>query len=704
MEIITAKTAGFCFGVKRAVDAVFEGVPGKRIVTLGPIIHNKNVIKEMLKKGIGVTETLDDATLLEDCVVFIRAQGIPPEIYRELREKNIDYRDCTCPCVAKIQSTVEEKYENGFKIIILGDKNHSEVVGLNGYTSYTAEIISNESETEAFLQKTTGSGGKYFLVSQTTFNSALFQTIVGELKKKLPEITIKNTICSATKERQTEAEELSRKVSAMIVIGDKNSSNSVKLYDICKKNIQKTYFVESIDEIVLNNFNIDDKIGITAGASTPPGIIREAIIRMNEFEEKLGGEKGGAEPEAEMTEIVQPVNENSPSSSVNADGEDFEKLLAQDGSLVHLHTGAIVKGIVISVVNGEVNVNLGFKSDGIIQKGEFCEDQSADPADFVRPGDEIDVFVIRVNDKEGNVLLSRRKIENQKGVVDIEAAAESGEPLPGKFKEVIKGGMIAMIKGWRAFVPSSQVSDRFVENLETLIGKEVNFQILQYDKAKKRIVAGRKELAAKEIQAAKEKIYTSIEPGQKISGTVTRVVDFGAFVDIGGIDGLIHVSELSWGRVKKASDVLKEGDSVVVTVLDIDQIKGKISLSLKDIALDPWNSINERFPEGTVVRGKVVRMVAFGAFVELAPGVDGLIHISQIAEGRVEKPSDVLAIGEEVDVFVEEIDLENKKVRLSKRKADNPVVEYYDDDEYDDYDDDYADDEPEEDFGDGTEE
>jgi len=656
MEIISAKSAGFCFGVKRAVDSVLrEASESGRIVTLGPITHNKYVINELEEKGVEVVESLDDPRITPDSIVFIRSHGVPPKIYQEIHNRNLSYRDCTCPDVAKIHEMVAEHHKNGSNIIILGDSSHPEVTGTNGYSDYSASIINSKADLDIFLHGNIFDDSKrYLAVAQTTFNSELFQTLSSKLEEKIKNIEIRNTICRATIRRQTEANEISKNVDTMIVLGDKKSSNSVKLYEICKKNLEKTFFIENINENMLKYFSVSDRIGITAGASTPPAIIREALELMSEFELNQN-----TEPEAVS---AAPSNESN--------GQSFEEMLENGGSLVHLHKGAIVKGTVISVVNGEVNVNLNYKSDGIIQKGQFADDPNIDPATVVKPGDEVEVFVIHVNDKEGNVLLSRTKIENQKGAADIEDAAQNGTILAGRFKEVVKGGMIVMIKGVRAFVPMSQVSNRFVENLETLIGKEFNFNIIQYDKEKRRIVAGRRELATAESAEKKAAAFASVEPGQKINGTVSRIADFGAFVDIGGVDGLIHVSELSWNRVKKVSDVLKEGDSVVVTVLDVNKEKGKISLSLKDMALDPWNGIEEKYKEGDIVGGLVVRLVPFGAFIQLEPGLDGLVHISHLSDKRVEKPEDVLRVGQVIEVMVLGVDLEKKKISLSKKQAD----------------------------------
>lgn len=350
------------------------------------------------------------------------------------------------------------------------------------------------------------------------------------------------------------------------------------------------------------------------------------------------------------------------------ENKSFEEML--DDSLVTLRTGQIVKGTVISVSDaGEVSVNLGYKSDGIIARSEFSDDESVNPADVVKPGDEIEVFVIRVNDGDGNVQLSKKKVDADKNYAVIEEAFNNGTTVTGKVTEQVKGGLIALVNGARVFVPSSQISNRYVEDLSEFIGNEYEFEVLEFDKSKRRIVVGRKALVQKEIDAKRAEVFASLNVGDRIQGKVSRIVDFGAFVDIGGVDGLIHISEMSWGRVKKVTDVLSVGDDVTVTVLDVNPEKGKISLSLKDLNADPWKDADVKYAVGNVVTGKVVRMVPFGAFVELEEGVDGLVHISQIAYKHVEKPEDELTIGQEIQAKVTELDLEAKKISLSIKET-----------------------------------
>ena len=642
MEIITAKSAGFCFGVNRAIEACYNEIEkGGRIVTYGPLIHNKNVNKDLENKGVKSVDTLDGC---EGATVIIRSHGVGKAVYDELERRNIHYVDGTCPFVKKIHNIVRKKRDEGYEVIIIGDGKHPEVIGINGWCDNSAITVDNVDDAQKLILD---DEKKYAVVVQTTFRENKFYDILKILKEKSEKITEENTICSATEERQTEAVKISQNVDKMLVIGDKGSSNTQKLYEICRKNCRNTYYIETIEDLVLNNCKFNDKIGITAGASTPPAIIKEVITTMSEMD----GVKNTMEGE-ELT---------------------FEQML--NDSFVTLHTGDVVKGTVISTAGEEVSVNLGYKSDGIIPRGEFSSDASVVPSKVVQPGDEIEVFVVRVNDGDGNVLLSKKKVESQKGMEEIEQAFEEKATVTGKVVKIVKGGLIAVANGIQVFIPSSQVAGRFVEDLSVYDGTELTFNIIELDRAKHRIIGGRKALLAKEAEEKKAAVFATLEAGKKVTGTVSRITDFGAFVDLGGVDGLIHISEMSWGRISNPKEVLSEGDTVEVVVLDVDKEKSKISLSLKDVTPNPWTMAAEKYVVGSVVEGKVVRMVPFGAFIELEPGVDGLVHISQIANKRVEKPEDELKIGETIKVKVIDVNAEQKKISLSKKEAEAPVEE-----------------------------
>ena len=643
-NIRVAESAGFCFGVKRAIEMAYEAIGVEpKLYSYGQLIHNKTVTDDLASKGLEIVESLDGLT---EGTLLVRSHGVGKALYDEAEAKGLKILDGTCPFVKKIHNIVHDKLAEGLGIIIVGDGTHPEVIGINGWCENAAVILEDE---EAAKTKEIPEKEKYAVVVQTTFRQAKFDKILEILQDRGVNMEVHNTICSATEKRQTEAEELSKTVDKMIVIGGKNSSNTQKLVEICAKNCGNTVHIETICDLVLNNFGKDDKIGITAGASTPPAIIKEVVVTMSEALENAVQNLGGSE---EAT---------------------FEQMLEE--SLVTLHTGDVVKGTVIQVVNEEVSVNLGFKSDGIIARGEFSSDPTVIPSKTVQPGDEIEVFVVRVNDGDGNVMLSRKRIEAQKGIEEIEAAYNDKAVVTGTVTNVVKGGLIAVVNGVNVFIPSSQVSNRFIEDLSVFNGQELEFNIIEVDRVKRRFIGGRKALVEQEIAAKRAALFETIQAGSRVNGTVSRLTDFGAFVDLGGVDGLIHISEMSWGRISNPKEVLKEGQEVEVFVLDVDKEKGKISLSLKDADKSPWKLAAEKYAVGSIVEGKVVRMVPFGAFVELEPGVDGLVHISQIANKHVVKPEDELKVGEIINVKVLEVNPEQKKISLSKRQADAPVEE-----------------------------
>ena len=639
-NVTLAASAGFCFGVKRAIEMAYAEIEknnGAPLYSYGSLIHNKEVTKDLDAKGLHIIESLDG---IDEGTVVIRSHGVGKFLYDALEEKGMRMVDGTCPFVKKIHTIVNEAWNQGKSIIIAGDGKHPEVQGINGWCGNTAIILESPEEAKAAVLDTEKD---YAVVVQTTFRQSKFDDMLAILRQKGLKMEISQTICSATEKRQKEAMELSQNVDKMIVIGDKKSSNTQKLVEICKKNCENTVHIETICDLVLKTFKKDDRIGITAGASTPPAIIKEVVVTMSEIE------------------------------NVNVEEVSFEQML--EDSLVTLHTGDVVKGTVIQGVGEEVSVNLGFKSDGVLPRGEFSRDTTVVPSQVVQPGDEIEVFVVRVNDGDGNVLLSRKRIEEQKGMEDIEKAFNEKTVVTGTVTDVVKGGLIAVVNGVRVFIPSSQVSNRFIEDLSVFKGQELEFNIIEMDRVKRRIIGGRKDLVEKEIAAKKAALFETIAVGSKIAGTVSRLTDFGAFVDLGGVDGLIHISEMSWGRISNPREVLKEGQEVEVFVLDVDKEKGKISLSLKDADKNPWKLAADKYAVGSIVEGKVVRMVPFGAFVELEPGVDGLVHISQIANKHVVKPEDELKVGEIINVKVLEVNSDQKKISLSKRQADAPVEE-----------------------------
>ena len=634
MSVILAETAGYCIGVKLAVDGVYDNLESSKQITYGPIIHNKHVTGDLKEKGVTIINDLAEIqNVSAQETVVIRAHGVPPVVYETMDKNKTKYKDYTCPYVKKIHRIVEDHVNGGGEVVIVGEASHPEIIGIDGFAQNKSKIIKTPEEAKSL---SLNADDNYIIVVQTTFITPIFEEIVKIIESKVKSLEIHNTICNATTERQNEAEELSKKVDKMIVIGDKTSSNSNKLFKICSENCKDTYFIESISELELKNFNKNDKIGITAGASTPTAIIKEVVITMNNLE--------------------------------NQD-QTFEQMLESSFSK-SLHTGDVVKGEIIQIAGNEISVNLNYKSDGVIHRSELTDDQNLDLKTAYKVGDMIEAVVLRVNDGEGNVSLSHKRIEEQKHLKELQDAYDNKTIVPGKVVDIIKGGMMVRIFGVKVFVPSSQAASRFVEDLSKFKGKEMNFQIIEFNQEKRRMLAGRKEIAAKEEAVARAEAVAKLEPGMVVEGTVSRMVGFGVFVDLGDVDGLIHISELSWNRNKKPTSLFEIGDKIQVKVLTVDKEKEKISLSVKELQGNPWEGADEKFPVGSLAKGRVVRLVKFGAFVELAPAVDGLIHISQISVNHVERAEDALDIGQEVDVKIMEFDMANKKISLSKKEAD----------------------------------
>ncbi len=636
-SVTVAQKAGFCFGVSRAVKITQEGLDnGKKIATLGPIIHNRAVVESFEKQGVRIIENPDEAIPGE--TVVIRSHGITKSDEEILKNKGIDYIDATCPFVKKIHNIVDDAYKKGYEILIIGDKNHPEVIGINGWCNNSAIVVENENQIEKL---TFNPEKEVYVVAQTTFERELWKKITKIIKNTCQSAIVFDTICSATNERQKYAAELAKVSDVFIVVGGKNSSNTKKLYDIASPLCNHTFLVEEAGELPKDILSLGNSFGITAGASTPEHIIKEVLKTM--VEEKNTNIQGNGEPTF---------------------AEAFEQ------SLVTLNTGQIVTGTVISITPTEVYVDLGYKADGIIPADELSDDPSVSTGDVVKIGDEVEVFVVRVNDGEGYVKLSKKKIDAIKGWQSIEAAYESGEILTGRIVENVNRGVIALVNGCRIFIPASMAAERFMKDLQPLVGTEARFKIVNIrdDRRGKKAIGSIKVVSQAERAEKVAAFMADVEEGKTYTGTVKTLTDFGAFVDIGGVDGLIPISQLSWQRIKHPSEVLSVGDSVEVTILKVDKENVKISLGYKKLEDNPWEIAKRTFNEGDVVNVKVVRLVPFGAFVELIPGIDGLVHISQIANKRIGKPEDVLTVGEMVDAKITEIKWDEKKIGLSIRE------------------------------------
>lgn len=650
MKIIVARNAGFCFGVRRAIDAVYENLNQKEnIYTLGPIIHNPSVVEMLEKKGVKVAEKIDD---ISEGTVVIRSHGVGKSIYDKITNKKLEYIDATCPYVKRIHKLVERYYREGYQIIVVGEKSHPEVIGINGWCNETAYIINNIEEAKNLPEIE-----KACLVAQTTITNKKWNEVLDEVKNKVKQLEVFNTICSTTAERQQEAESIAKSADVMWVVGGKNSSNTMKLYSICKTHCPRTFLIETAKDIDANVISPQDVVGITAGASTPDWIIKEVVEKMNEIEQKFQETVNEKQDEKDLVNEAKATQEK-----LEASMEDFED------TMVRLRAGQRVKGTVLSLNDAEVIVNIGYKSDGILPVEEVILEEGQSLSDLFKPGDEIEVKVVKVNDGEGNVILSRKSLEMELKWKELEEGFKSGKEFEGACTEAVKGGVIAKINGIRAFVPASHLATHYVEDLNTFVGNTLRLRIIELDRRRRRVVASQKVILEEEEQKRREELWNSIEEGQKITGVVKRITDFGAFVDIGGVDGLVHISDLSWGHVGHPSEVLKEGETVEVVVLNVDRERERISLGYKQTLPHPWENVEQKYPVGSVVKGKVVRITSFGAFVELEPGVDGLLHISQISDKRINKVADVLQVGDEVEAKVLESDSQRQRIGLSIRE------------------------------------
>ena len=621
MEVKTAKTAGFCFGVKRAVDKVYAQCGlGKQIYTYGPIIHNEEVVRDLEARGVKVIHTEEELAALTEGTVIIRSHGVGRHIYDILEKNGIEIVDATCPFVKKIHKIVSEQSEDGRRVIIVGDETHPEVQGIKGWGNSQTMVVEDEAGFERLgLTK----DEKLCIVAQTTFNYKKFQDLVENFSKKGYDILVLNTICNATQERQVEAKQVASQVEAMIVIGGKHSSNTQKLYDICKTECKNTYYIQTLGDLDPECVSSVRSVGITAGASTPNNIIEEVHRLMSEL--------------------------------------SFEQMLEE--SLKTIRTGEIVTGKVIDVKEDEIVLNIGYKSDGIITRNEYTNDSSLDLTTVVSVGDELEAKVVKVNDGEGQVSLSYKRLAADRGNKRLEEAYNNHEVLTAKVAQVLDGGLSVIIDEARIFIPASLVSDTYERDLGKYAGQEIEFVISEFNPKRRRIIGDRKQLMVAKKEAAQKALFERISAGMTVEGVVKNVTDFGAFIDLGGADGLLHISEMSWGRVENPKKVFKAGDKVKVLIKDING--DKIALSLKFPEENPWVTAPEKYAVGNVVTGRVARMTDFGAFVELEPGVDALLHVSQISREHVEKPSDVLKVGQEITARVVDFNEADKKISLS---------------------------------------
>lgn len=651
-EIIRAQHSGFCFGVAKAVKTAYDALENKDspVYICGELIHNKVVTDDLASKGLIVIERPSEAE--HGSILLIRSHGMPPEAYAEAEEKELDIVDMTCVFVAKIHEIAKKAKKSGKRLIIFGNHAHPEVVGINGWYGGDATIIGSVDAVQVFLNR--GCCGnvnaenncceeEFVLVAQTTSNADNFEKARKLLENNLKNMETYNTICDATKKRQDACAELAKKCDLFLVIGDKSSSNTLKLLQISQKFAKKTIFLENKYDLPLQDYGIYNKIGVTAGASTPEPIIKEVISKMNEN-----------------------ITETKETNFMDNHMEEIEK------SLRLPRNGEIITGTVLEVTDRELIVNLGCKKDGIIPAHELTLEADQKITDLFKEGDEIQAKVLSHDDGDGNILLSKKKVEVNEHWTEIADALENKTVIDVKIFKAVNGGVLASYKEVTGFIPLSQLSDKFVEDAAEFMGKELPVRVTKVEKAKGKATFSHKILLNEERQKKIDAAWDKINEGDVIEGTVMRFEDYGAFVDVGDIDGLLHISEISWGKLKHPQEVLTKGEKIMVKVLSTNREKGKISLGLKQTKPEPWSVIDENYSVGQLVEGKVVQIKDYGAFVELEPGLDGLVHISEVAHKRIGNVAEEVSLGQVVQTKILDIDKDRRRISLSIKETVEP--------------------------------
>ena len=642
-EIIIAPHSGFCFGVEKAINTAEKAArSGRKVHTCGMIIHNNRVTNDLADLGVTVISELAQAE--KGAAVIVRSHGEPKAFYDDAERMGIELIDATCPFVARIHDIAKESYQNGRQVFIVGDKDHPEVEGINGWCENTAVVFKDAGDAAAKLSEMTDEAKETLKskdsinVAQTTIRRDVFDSVIGVLREAGIKPEIKNTICSATSDRQQGCVETAKNVEAMIVIGDKKSSNTGKLYEIAKKYCENVYFAENLADLPLKELEKYNRIGLAAGASTPDYAIKEVIANMSE----------------QFTEEALTMDDLL---------EDIDK------SLRLPRGGEMVVGTVFMVTDEGIIVNLGCKKDGMIPVSEVSLEEGQTLKDAFKEGDEIQAKVIKTDNGDGYIMLSRKKLEASEHWEEINQAFENKELIDVEVERQVNGGVIARYKEVSGFIPLSQLSDRYVEDSSEFIGQTLTVKVSRVDPRRGKAVFSHKAYLYEEKQKALEKVWANINVDDIVEGTVMRFTDYGAFVDIGGIDGLLHISEISWGKLKHPKEVLSIGEKISVKILSMNEEKGKISLGLKQTIPEPWSVIDENYSVGQVVKGKVVQIKEYGCFVELEPGLDGLVHISEIKNERVNDINEELSVGDEVNAKILEIDKERRRISLSIKET-----------------------------------
>ncbi|MFW5999222.1 MAG: bifunctional 4-hydroxy-3-methylbut-2-enyl diphosphate reductase/30S ribosomal protein S1 [Halanaerobiaceae bacterium] len=724
LEVVTAEEAGFCFGVQRAMDIVHNALEENKkddVYTLGPLIHNPQVVANLKKQGIRMVENIDQ---IPEGILIIRSHGVEPEILERAREKNLEIIDATCPFVKNAQKYAGKLIEEGYETIIFGDHNHPEVKGIYGATERRAKIVASLEELESLELK-----NKVGFVAQTTQSPSSYKRLVSSVIEKVKEVKAYNTICNTTEVRQSSAIGLARKVDVMLVIGGYNSANTTRLAELCSAAGTKTYHIETADDLKDEWFAGLQKVGITAGASTPDWLIKEVIEVMDEEKQDVekieeeaqetAGKKNNVEEEVndmeeqekeevemeeqdvvageEDTEVtaeeIVDVTEDTGEEVAEASGtetvkdEDIEEVEAEeeedgieeaaedtfsysDNDIADLKKGQTVSGTVIEVNDDGIYVDVNYKTEGFVPIRELSHSSIDHPSDIVSEGDEIDVVILTLEDEEGNMILSKKQADYEKAWEDIIESYENNEIIEAEITKEVKGGLVVDV-GVRGFIPASHVAIGYVEDLSQYVGKTCKLKVIEVERDNNNVVLSRREVLEEERAEMKEETLEDLEEGQVVTGEITKLVNFGAFVELGGVEGLLHISEMSWGRIGHPSELFEEGQDIEVKVLGVDREEERISLGYKQLQPDPWEEFAKKHYEGEIVTGTITKIVDFGAFMEIEKGIEGLIHISQLSRRHVKTPDEVVTVGEEREAKIINIDPEQKRVGLSLKELED---------------------------------
>ncbi len=629
VQIELAATAGFCFGVARAVSMTQKLLDeGRAVATLGPLIHNPQVVQELERGGAVVVQSPSEVK--SGAVAVIRSHGVAQSVATQLAQRGLEVCDATCPFVEKIHKIARKAGDAGATLLIAGDAGHPEVQGIVGHAAGPVHVFADKDDLAELLQKLEPKT-RIFAVAQTTYQVTKWLECIQLLKKECTSSEIFDTICSATWAKQQETESLARRCDLVVVVGGRGSSNTKKLLSVAAAHTRAVQ-VETAGEICAETLLGASTIGVTAGASTPASAIEEVLSTM--------------------------------SNIILEEEKSFEEML--NDSMKPVYAGMIVKGVVESVSANEVTVDIGTKQTGIVRMEELTDDPAVRSADeIVKRDDELELVVVKVNDQDGIIYLSKRQMEARRGAEEVSKAAEEGTIMDGYVVEANKGGLVANVKGVKVFIPASQATARRGEDYTALVRSHVKLRIKEF--SPRRTIGSIREVLAEAQRTARQAFWGDVEVNKQYVGTVKSLTSYGAFVDIGGVDGLVHISELSWNRIKHPSEVVNVGDSIEVYVKEVDTENQKVSLGFKKQADNPWEKLRDEYPVGSEFDAEVASLTQFGAFVRIMPGIDGLVHISEISHDRIEKVADALSVGQQVRVKLLDVDFDRRRISLSMK-------------------------------------